>query len=331
MLSPLSRPGDTPDDSPEPAPGPVVAPATPSTRVVPERVELSLPPPPLAPEETPPSIETGPTQADLEVLLNELVADIEGQSPGVVASISVSAGQLEAGVAADTSFVAASVAKLYWTVAAVDAVGLEPVEAHAEAVFGWSDNDAAGLMIDVVGVDAINAYTRGLGLDRTYLSSWAYGKDRYATDRSTRGTNNTTSTGDLVSFLEQLATGQLLNTEATATVLGWMTAAPDRLSATHPYAAALVDALPAISAAFASHKAGWLPSGCCTLIDNVLTAAGLIPLADGSTLTIAIAVADGAEYDAQVQWTGEATCRVWVLLSEADHVDCRKTESFASL
>jgi beta-lactamase class A len=332
---PSHEPIKTRDERADVTLGPVaagpLASTSPAPVARPEPAELSLSMPPVTPRATPPIVDPGPTDGELEVLLQELVAEIEGQSAGVVASISVSSAELQAGVAADTSFVAASVAKLFWTVAAVDAVGPGLVSAHVEAVFGWSDNEAAGLMIDLVGVDAINAYTTDLGLDRTYLSSWDYGKDRYANDRSARGGNNTTSTGDLVSFLDQLAAGQLLSAEATGTVLGWMTAAPDRLSATHPYGAALVDALPAVPAAFASHKAGWLPPGCCTLIGNVLTAAGLIPLGDGSMFTIAIALADGVGYDAQVQWAGEATCRVWALLSEADHVDCSKTESAASL
>lgn len=318
--------------APEPKPGPLALP-TPVEAAQPD------PPPPEQPvaasaitEPDPvPAVQQGATQRDLELLLTELVDEIQDQSPGAVASISVSADGIGAGVAADTSFVAASVAKVYWVVAAVNAVGPGPVAAHAEAVFGQSDNDAAGLMIDVVGVDVINGYTGALGLEQTYLSAWAYGKGRYATDRTIRGTNNTTSTGDLVSFLDQLVAGDLLSVEAADTVLGWMTWAPDQRSDADPYGAAVVDALPASNAALSSHKAGWLPPGCCTLIGNVLTGAGIIPLGDGSTFAIALAASNGADYDAQVDWAGRATCRVWALLSGADESSCRSTDISARL
>lgn len=250
----------------------------------------------------------------LAAVLDRLVVAGQATSPGGELSISLSVGPYSLSVGSDLAFESASSAKLIWTVAAVDEAGTDSLEHLAGPVFEYSDNGAAGRMIDVVGIDDVNAYTDDLGMDSTYLAAWLFGGGRFASDRSVRGESNTTSTRDLVLFLEQLSDGELLSQTETARVLEWMTLAPDDLGGATGYGGALANLLPPAVAAATMHKAGWLPPDCCSSPVDVIIAAGIVPLPDDSTFSVAVAASGGSAYDAQVAWVGQVTCALYSAL-----------------
>lgn len=295
-----------------------------------------MPTPRLAPVPTPPAVAPTPTAAptatasptltptpaprpDLGPLLRELAADLDPDRVGVV-SITVIHDGTTSSVGGDESVVSASAAKLYWAVAAAGrADDVSRLEADAAAVFGWSDNEAAGRMIDVVGgVDAVNAYTAGLGLEETSLSAWAYGGSRFASDRADRGNENRTSTGDLARFLDLFASGSLLDLERQPAVETWLRLTPDELASSHGLDALLVDRLPAGVAADSMHKAGWLPAGCCSVIEHVLVAGGVVPLPDGGWFSISVAAQDSPDFDATLDWIPQVACEVYLALGGAE-------------
>ncbi len=252
----------------------------------------------------------------LDDLLEDLAAAADTASPGVDAAISVVVDGQQHGVwvGADPVVHSASTAKMYWVVAAVAAVGLDPVAPSAPAIFAWSDNSAAGRVIDLVGIDEINAWTRSLGLDDTYLSAWAYDRGRFASDRAELGTANTTSASDAAQFLDLLVGGELLSPAETEQVLEWMRLAPEADADPTVYGSVLVTDLDPSVASQVAHKAGWLPPGCCTSVDNVLLSAGVIPLPDGSSYTIAVTTTDGSSYTGQAAWIASTVAAIDALL-----------------
>lgn len=241
---------------------------------------------------------------ELASVIQAQIAESSAWSTGAEVAVSVHVDGRTVAMTSEheTSTVAsASTAKMYWVVAAVDAVGIEPVAGMAEAVFAYSDNDAAGRVIDLVGIDAINAFTGAIAMDDTYLAGWSFGTTRVASDRAERGDINTTSAVDATRFLDLLVRGELLSPAETEMVLAWMRLAPDTADST-PYGATLVADLDPAIATSVAHKAGWLPPGCCTSFANVLLAAGAVPLDDGNWYTIAITTANGGDFDGQGAW-----------------------------
>ncbi|MEM7285262.1 MAG: serine hydrolase [Actinomycetota bacterium] len=296
------------------APSPRLAVPQPTRAPTPTPTASPTPESAASPTPTPtPTVTPTPTpDPDLTPLLEALVARVDAGDDGVV-SVTVVHDSVTSVLGGDDPVVSASAAKLYWAVAAADrAEDPTRLSATAAAVFGWSDNDAAGRLIDAVGgVDAVNAYTSELGLDATSLSAWSYGAGRFASDRSERGTLNTTSTADLAAFLDAFASGELLDPTTRAVVEDWMRQAPDDLASSAGLDGILTDALPASVAADSMHKAGWLPPGCCRSIDHVLVAAGIVPLSDGGWFSIAVAVQDTEDFDAAVAWIPQVVCEVW--------------------
>ena len=290
----------TPTPTPEPAP----------TTVPPTATATASPTPTAAPTPTPTPM------ADLGALSAGLARQVDPDGDGTVAITIVHDG-VTTSTRGKESVVSASAAKLYWAVAAADRTD-DPtsLDRVADAVFGWSDNDQAGRLIDAAGgVDAINEYTGALGLERTSLSAWSYGDGRFASDRAERGNENLTSTDDLAGFLDAFASGQLLDPDEQAIVEAWMRVTPDDLASSPGIDGLLADALPADVAADAMHKAGWLPPGCCSVIDHVLVVGGVVPLPDGGWFTIAIAAQDTPDFAAAQAWIPVAVCEVYAALA----------------
>ena len=304
-------------------PSPVATLAAPTPAAVPTAPPRPPTPTPTATATPAPSPTPSPTpRPDLTALLRTKVADLDPDGVSVV-SITVVHEALASSVRGEDPIVSASAAKLYWAVAAAtQADDLSRLAADASAVFGWSDNAAAGRLIDVAGgVDAVNAYTAELGLGETSLSAWAYGGSRFASDRADRGNENLTSTSDLARFLDLFAAGALLEPEQQAVVEDWMRATPDDLASSPGLDGLLVDLLPADVAARTMHKAGWLPAGCCSAIDHVLVAGGIVPLPDGSSFSIAIAAQDSPDFDSAIAWIPEVVCEVYTALGGVER--CR--------
>ena len=298
---PMSDPTPDPPASPTPSASPVT-------------------PGPVAAEVAGRAVERGATAAPpsdirLDSLLEELVLDIDPDGVGTVA-ISVAWGDQVASINGGRPVDSASAAKVYWAGAAL-AAGADPeaLEPDALAVFRTSDNHAAGVLIDAAGgVDAVNQFTHDEGLSATSLSAWSYGTQRHASDRAERGLDNMTSTDDLVRFATALVAGDVLDDDGRRSLLAWMRATPDDLESSAGVDGLLTDRLPAFVAAATAHKAGWLSPGCCTRIQHVVVAVGIIPLGTGDQLRIAVAAQDTPDFDRSVDWVGHAACRVWAAI-----------------
>ena len=241
----------------------------------------------------------------LQQTVDSNVTDLTAIDGQAMPSIALRLGDVSAGYRESASTQSASAAKAYWVAAAVDAVGIEAVEPFVEAIFVHSDNDAAGRVIDLVGVDGINTYTASIGMEDTFLASWFFGRRRAASNAGQDGfpTNNETTAADALTFLSQLEDGELFDAQETSTMLGWMLLAPDNMS--NPqlgYGGVLTDELDPWVAATSMHKAGWLPPNCCRSIGNVLITIGIVPLPSSDPLTIAVSTVDGSDYEADRAW-----------------------------
>ncbi len=271
---------------------------------------------PVDDEPEPPPAATTPDVSELEALVYQRAVELGRSSPGVALSVTVSHADEVVSVAGSVPFDPASTAKLYWVVAAVDAVGADAVEPFAEAIFARSDNQAASEVIDLIGVDAVNEFTAAAGMPDTYLSLWIDGGiRRTGADAPAREFRNTTTTDDAVSFLDRLADYKLLDMADTARVMAWMTFAPDNLDDPTVWGGVLVDELPPDVAALTGHKAGWLTPGCCIALESELAAMGLVPLPDGTRFAISVATVDGADYDGQAAWISQLTAEIYALLA----------------
>lgn len=300
-------------------PGPVVERnATPTP--TPTAAATATPTATATPDPTPTATPTPrwPPAYEISDLLDGLIDDVEQKSAGVAASIAVGYDDL---VVVATNGLektpSASLAKSWWVAAALDEVGVEAVAPFAEAIFAVSDNDAAAEVIDLVGVDVINATTAKWNMRDTYLASWTLTSPRLATDRNRKGTANVTTTLDAARFMRDVVAGDLLGPDETEAMTAWMSLTPDRRDV-DPYGSVLVADLPAAIAASAAHKAGWLPPECCDKGPDheVLISAGVIPCAPApvgeseESFSLAVATVDGADYLAQLDWTSEAAASI---------------------
>lgn len=299
--------------------------ATPTPTATPPPSPTPAPTPTPSPEPTPLPSPTPrwPQTQDVRDRLENLLDDGEQRSGNVSASITVAFD--DAVVTASNGldvFPSASLAKSWWVAAAVNARGVDAVSPFVEPIFVLSDNAAAGSIIDLVSIDAINDITAQWGMPDTYLASWTLDKTRVASDRDARGSTNVTTTHDAALFMHALSRGTLLSAEETETVTGWMTLSPDRRDL-DPYGSVFVAGLPAALAAATPHKAGWLPPHCCEegrAEREVLTAAGTIPCRgdetyrSDDTFSLALAAVDGDDYDAEIDWMSAAAASIAELL-----------------
>lgn len=270
------------------------------------------------PEPTPVVPVSAKTAEELQQLIDNAIAFAPSQVPGLSATIAVAVDGQRFQAGPSERVIAASMAKSWWVLAAVDAVGVEAVEPHVRAVFVESDNIAAGRIIDLIGIDGVNAWTRDHGMDNTYLASWSWGERvRRASDRGQVGTGNQTSAADAAHVLAQLVEGQLFDDETTQTVLEWMRLGPDSRRFDEDWGAAFAASLAPEVAALAGHKAGWLPPNCCAVPTNQVASVGTVPLPDGTPLVIAITAAGGLPYTDQVDWLGRVVADVYAHLSTA--------------
>ena len=267
---------------------------------------------------TPTPIVSGHQAIELQKLVDNHAAFAPSQVQGLIATIAVSVDGHPFRTGPEGNLTGASEAKIFWVLAAVDAVGLEPVAPWADQIFGDSDNHAAGRVIDLIGIDAVNEWTRANGMDNTYLESWNWGRDRRASDRFTVGHTNRTSSDDAARILSALANGELFDEPTTSTILDWMKMGPDTKRHGEDWGATFANGLPAEVAVNASHKAGWLPPNCCAVPTNHIRVAGVIPLPDGTPVVIAISAQGGSPYKSQADWVSAVVADVYAHLTGAD-------------
>lgn len=210
--------------------------------------------------------------------------------------------------------------------AAIGSAGADAVAPLAHATLAHSDNFAAGRVIDLIGIDAVNAWTHETaGLTDTHLACWNYGRRRLsASARSGSGCGNVTTMADLAMFHARLRRGELLEPSDSATLIGWLEDTPRGSDTSISTAGALPARLPATVAAGSAHKAGWLPPGCCRNDHRLIIDAGVIPLPDGDWFAIAAIADRGSNYGLSVRWVGYAACRVHRLLSQVATRPCTR-------
>lgn len=265
----------------------------------------------------------GSSEPDLQALVSRLGAEVQTASPGTELAIAVR--QLGAGAPAgwneQVPHVSASAAKVLWVAAALDRVGLGPVEPLAGPVFRASDNEASGAVIDLIGPNAVNEYLRRLGLKHTALTKWNYGKPRRATNSpdEMKGDNYFTA-GDAVSFLERLDRGELLGAKETAALRSWMLLTPRA-----GCGGWLGSLLPEAARGSMMHKAGWLPPGCCSddRVYNTLTEIGLVEAPGHRRYAVAILARRGNDYwGRQAPFVERASCLVYRAVAQDEAISC---------
>ena len=270
----------------------------------------------------------GPTAGgagSLADLLSELVRVAADWNPTGRASIAVVTpdGALH-GVNENRPHVSASAVKALWTAAAIDQAGAGAVAPLAHATLALSDNHAAGSVIDLIGIDAVNTWTRNVaGLTGTQVASWPYGNRRVSQSAiDGAGYANQTTAADLARFYALLHGNELLSADGTAALVGWLRDTPRGSGSSATVAGALLSRLPPTVAAEATHKAGWLPPNCCRNDHRLIIDAGAIPLPGGDWFAIAAVADRGQDYNLSIRWVAYAACRVHKLLAADDSLSC---------
>lgn len=267
--------------------------------------------------------QTGTVEAKTSRLLQDTIEralfGLAWSDPTAIPSVSVRFGGATGEHRSEIPTDSASLAKLYWVVAAVDAVGIDPVEPYADPIFIWSDNPAAGQVIDLISADTINFATARLGMTATYLRSWSFGGSWVATafDHPSRPFRNETSTHDATAFLHALLGGQILNDDETQAVLTWMRQTPDSINDSGGgWGGVLTDQLEPFVAATTAHKAGWLPPGTANDETSLLIVAGIVPV-QGTTepLIVSISVEDASDFGAAAEWIAALTSSLRTVIS----------------
>ncbi len=157
----------------------------------------------------------------------------------------------------------ASSVKWVWAAAALAKNSIAAVETPALPTFKDSNNSTAGQLIDLAGgPNAVNDFTVALGIPITQLSlcGWSFDKTRVATNCSklAGGDNFFTAVG-AVTFLEKVWGGAGLPADKATKLAEWAT-----LSPRSGYGGWVGTQLPASVRPSLQHKAGWLPTGCCS-------------------------------------------------------------------
>lgn len=163
----------------------------------------------------------------------------------------------------DVPRTSASSVKWVWAAAALSKQPVTAVEPPALPTFQDSNNSTAGQLIDLAGgCNAVNDFTVALGIPITQLSlcGWSFDKTRKATNCSSRagGDNFFTPIG-AVTFLEKVWQGAGLPADKATKLAAWAT-----LSPRSGYGGWVGTQLPASARPSLQHKAGWLPTGCCS-------------------------------------------------------------------
>lgn len=165
---------------------------------------------------------------------------------------------------ADVPRTSASSAKWFWAMAALAKNSVATVEPPALPTFRDSNNSTAGTLIDLAGgPNAVNDFTsKTLGIPITQLSlcRWSFDKTRVATNCSNAaGGDNFFTPNGAATFLEKAWQRAAIGGEKGDKLLDWA-----KLSPRSGYGGWIGTQLPEGVRAGVHHKAGWLPTGCCS-------------------------------------------------------------------
>jgi beta-lactamase class A len=165
---------------------------------------------------------------------------------------------------ADVYRTSASSAKWFWAMAALAKNDIATVQTPALPTFKDSNNSTAGTLIDLAGgPNAVNDFTsKTLGIPITEISlcGWSFDKTRRATNCSNlAGGDNFFTPNGAATFLEKAWQRASIGRAKGDKLLEWAT-----LSPRSGYGGWVGTQLPASARPAMHHKAGWLPTGCCS-------------------------------------------------------------------
>ena len=276
-----------------------------------------------------------PSSQELEAAVTETVERLvaDAASGGARVSISVQAvarGSTPVAVAPRLPFLAGSASKVYWAAAAAAARGPGAVEPEATLIFEWSDNDAAGRIVDLADPNAINLFLAGpAGADDTAFYFWGFGGDGRgsALYPGPFGGNNPTTTADAVRFMVRLDRGDLLTPRATGFMRDWLTRSPRNTSHPSTYGGLFGDRLPPEVQADVLHKGGWLPGkrdqrGCCAAFDDLFLDMGIIETPAGARWAVSVAISGGGDLAHNADVIRHSVCEVYRTVAEDEAWDC---------
>jgi hypothetical protein len=267
--------------------------------------------------------EAAPTP--LQRVVARLGEEARSFDPAAIVGISVvrlDTGE-EASYQGDRWLKAASGLKQTWMAAAIRAAGVDAVEPLAPGVFQQSSNDAGGRAIALGGgLDAINSFTRGLGMNETLVVEWTFGGDwRSKEYPGPHPALNFTSADDLVAFWRLMYDGWILSRADTATFLEW-----GRLERLSGYSSGLLSRLPENLRQTVSFKMGWLPPGRTEedeatgeiievdALDSII-GSGIVEIPDGPTYAVAVGAFGGDNWPGKVAFVSYAACRIHETIS----------------
>jgi len=265
------------------------------------------------------SSEAGPP-TPLQRVVSRLGEEAPSFDPAGIIGISVvrlDTGE-EATFQGDRWLKAASGLKATWMVAAIRRSGIEAVEALAVPVFGQSSNDAGGRAIGLSGgLDAINSFTSGLGMNETLVVEWTFGGEYQSSEYpGPHPALNFTTTDDLAAFWRLVYDGWVLSAADTDTFLEW-----GRMERLAGYSSGLLTRIPPDVWGGVSYKMGWLPpgrteededTGETVEVDalDTLIGSGVVEVPDGPVYALAIGSFGGTSWPGKVAFVAYAVCRI---------------------
>jgi beta-lactamase class A len=264
-----------------------------------------------------------PSYASLTDVVAWLDAETAARSPNTQLSLTIEDLQTGEHVSlrGDEKHVSASSAKAWWVAAALDGVGIAPVEPYAGNIFRYSDNSASGSVIDLIGPNAVNTWMWNVaGMNDSALTQWSYDKTRIATNSPRAlGSDNYMTSDDAVRFLARVYRKEILVDERGDKLLEWMTLSPNTgLGGWIPAR------LPDDVAMTVMHKAGWLPPGCCSddSYYNTSNDIGIVVTPNGRAIAVAILARRGTDYAAQTELVELSSCMLYKEVMQDEELAC---------
>lgn len=280
----------------------------------------------------------GPVQGSEPTALQRLVDRLGVESPSwdwgatfSIAVVDLTTGE-RAAFQGDHWMKAASSLKMTWMAAAIREVGLAAVEPKALAVMVNSSNDASGpVMMLAGGIDAVNAFTRGIGMNGTLVVEWTFGTNERSRFWPGEHPNlNYTTMRDLTTFWRLLYEGWLLTPEETDALLAW-----GRIPKPGGAHNALLSRLPDGAVDWVSYKTGILQPGRVYDDDpngnprpnegtDVAIASGVVEIPGGHVYSIAIGSVGGEGWNGKLGFVGYASCRIYEEIS-GERIGCDRS------
>jgi hypothetical protein len=263
---------------------------------------------------------SGDDLTPLQRVIDRLGEEAQFFDPGAIVGISVQ--RLDTGETADFQgdrwLKSASSLKPTWVAAAVRASGIDAVEPHGRQIWIGSSNKTGGLVIGLAGgLDAVNEFTSGLGMNTTLVVEWTPGGDwRSSEYPGPHPALNFTSADDLVTFWRLVVEGYVLSPSETEWFLDW--ASVERQPG---YPSGLLTRLPDEVRPHAAYKMGWLPPGRTEedeetgeIIEvdalDTLVGSGVIDVPGSPPYVVAIGSFGGASWPGKITFMAYAACRI---------------------